>query len=68
MASLQLPDRFKESYTCFELYPTQLVYKPSYLGALDAYRSRLDDSAESLLVKTENEAFVPFRDWTGQSE
>jgi hypothetical protein len=68
MGTLQLPTDFQSSYENSESYPQNLVYRASYLGALQAYTSRLDTAVPKLLVEKDTDANVPFRDFrpTGQ--
>ncbi|OCK89415.1 uncharacterized protein K441DRAFT_644795 [Cenococcum geophilum 1.58] len=68
MGTLQLPADFQFSYENSVSYPQNLVYRASYLGALQAYTSRLDTAVPKLLVEKDTDADVPFRDFrpTGQ--
>ena len=68
MGTLQLTDSFQRSYENFELYPSNLVYQTSYIGALQAYITRLNNAESNLLINDDAKIFVPFRDLgpTGQ--
>ncbi|ERF69788.1 hypothetical protein EPUS_07044 [Endocarpon pusillum Z07020] len=62
MAHLQLSQAFEQSYKSFEAYPCNLVYQPSYLGVLKAYRDRLNNAAAKLFTANNGEVYIPFRD------
>ncbi|KAI9776788.1 MAG: hypothetical protein M1816_005082 [Peltula sp. TS41687] len=59
MGTLQLSDSFRRSYENFEYYPQNLVHRTSYLGALRAYTTRLDNATPKLFTKKDAEVFVP---------
>jgi len=61
----QLPPSFTSSIRDFNIYPENLVHKTTYLGALNAYRRRLDDIEKKLFVTKDVEVNVPFRDLIG---
>ncbi|KAJ9656960.1 hypothetical protein H2201_008363 [Coniosporium apollinis] len=73
-ASLQLPADFVQSYSDFENYPCNLIYRSSFPDVLREYKSRLYDAASTLLTdptkpshyprkRNEPVVKVPFRDW-----
>lgn len=62
MAHLQLSQAFEQSYKSSETYPCNLVYQPSYLGVLKAYRDRLNNAAAKLFTANYKEVCIPFRD------
>lgn len=62
MVSPQLSKPFEHSYRSFESYPRNLVHQTSYLGILEAYKSRLDNASSKLFTDDDAEILVPFRD------
>ncbi|KAL8998394.1 MAG: hypothetical protein Q9169_002522 [Polycauliona sp. 2 TL-2023] len=65
---MQIPDTFKHSYQNFETYPRNICNHNVYLGILQAYANRLDAAASRLLIGSEADALVPFRDLFSASQ
>ena len=61
MASLQLSDDFKKSYTNCDYFPSNLIRDTTYLWAQKACRERLDDASAKLFTPMDD-VEVPFRD------
>src|SRR2546423_1455454 len=62
MGTLQLPDAFKEAYKDLESYPSNLLYQPSYRGALQVHTARLTNAAPRLFISNDADIHVPVRD------
>ena len=71
MTTPPVPTEFEDSYSNFESYPTNLIYRTTYNSALEGYRSRLESISPTLCIKVEDIEFngtpgyldVGFRDF-----
>jgi hypothetical protein len=74
MGTIALPtplNAFELACLNFETFPSNLVDKPTFLSALQAYETRLKDPKEGkALFAPEGDAYVAFRDLNpdGQSK
>jgi hypothetical protein len=62
MGSVQISDAFQSSYKSCDTYPCNLVHQTSYLGAIQAYRNRLDIASSKLFTASDGDVLIPFRD------
>jgi hypothetical protein len=63
LTELDVPADFKDAYSKFLAYPTQLTYTTTYASELENYKSRLDLAANKLFLPSEKGIDVGFRDF-----